>query len=201
VEGQAALVALARAGDARAFEELVRPLWPRAYRVALHFTGDAGLAEDLAQEAMTRAWLRLGQLRDPSAFTGWLLRIVANLARNALVRARETPLPDVRGEECGPDDPDAGLVRQEQQRRLAAALAALRPPERLAVLLVLRDELGYREAAGVLGIPIGSVKTLVHRARAKLRQALAAPEAPAAPVRRPLAAAPREGPAGPVGTH
>lgn len=170
---QAALVARARAGDPAAFEELVRPLWPRAYRVALHFLGDPGLAEDAAQESMTRAWLRMGQLREPAAFHGWLLRIVANLARNELGRVREMPLDHLpESLDAGPQ-PDEGLTAQEQRLRIETALAGLRPVERLSVDLVLRDELTYREAAGILGIPVGSVKTHVHRARAKLQEALA----------------------------
>ncbi len=171
---QAALVARARSGDAKAFEELVRPLWPRAYRLARHFLQDPGLSEDIAQEALTRAWLRMGQLRDEAAFAGWLLRIVANLARNALGRARETPVEHLPESSAAAPAPEAGILEREQHARLVQALAALRPPERLAVELVLRDELTYREAAGILGIPTGSVKTLVHRARAKLQRVLAA---------------------------
>ncbi len=171
---QSSLVARARGGDAGAFEELVRPLWPRAYSLALHFLQDPGTAEDVAQEALTRAWLHMGQLRDDGAFTGWLLRIVANLARNALGRARELPVERVPETVADAPEPDAGIAAREQRERLRAALTALRPAERVAVELVLRDELSYREAAGILGIPTGSVKTLVHRARAKLQQALAA---------------------------
>lgn len=173
MERQAALVARARGGDPGAFEALVRPLWPRLYHLALHFVHDPGLAEDVVQEALTRAWLHLGQLRDGSAFPPWLMRIVANQARNALGRVRETPVAEL--EHDAPDtvpEPGAGLLQREQRVRLEAALAALRPQERLAVELVLRDEIAYREAAGILGIPTGSVKTLVHRARAKLREAL-----------------------------
>ena len=173
MERQAALVARARGGDPRAFEELVRPLWQRAYHLALHFVCDPGLAEDVAQEALTRAWLHLGQLRDGAAFPPWLLRIVANQARNALGRARETPVAEFAHDMPDTDPgPGASLVQHEQRVRLEAALATLRPPERLAVELVLRDELAYREAAGILGIPTGSVKTLVHRGRAKLKKAL-----------------------------
>ncbi len=170
---QASLVARARQGDTAAFEALVQPLWPQAYRLALHFLQDPGLSEDVAQEALTRAWLRMSQLRDDAAFTGWLLRIVANLARNALGRARETPLAEVPEDRSkAADDPLSGIAQREQRQRLLAALAALRPSERLAVELVLRDELSYREAARILAVPTGSVKTLVHRARAKLQAAL-----------------------------
>ncbi len=170
---QASLVARARGGDAGAFDELVRPLWPRAYSLALHFVQDPGTAEDVAQEALTRAWLRMGQLRDDAAFTGWLFRIVANLARNVRGRTRETPVERVPEEQAEGPEPEAGIVAREQRARLMVALFALRPAERVAVELVLRDELSYREAAGILGIPTGSVKTLVHRARAKLQQVLA----------------------------
>ncbi len=171
---QAALVARARSGDGKAFEELVRPLWPRAYRLALHFLQDPGLSEDVAQEALTRAWLRMGQLRDDAAFAGWLLRIVANLARNALGRARETPVDRLPESADSAPAPESGILERERRLRLLAAMRDLRPPERLAVELVLRDELTYREAARILGVPTGSVKTLVHRARAKLQRALAA---------------------------
>ena len=170
---QASLVARARLGDTAAFEALVRPLWPRIYRLALHFLQDPGLSEDVAQEALTRAWLRMSQLRDDAAFTGWLMRIVANLARNALGSARETPVAELPEDGSKQeDDPLSGIAQREQRQRLLAALGALRPSERLAVELVLRDELPYREAAQILAVPTGSVKTLVHRARAKLQAAL-----------------------------
>ncbi len=168
-----ALVARARLGDQDAFAQLAQPDWPRLYRLCLRFVGDPGRAEDLAQEALTRAWLRLPQLRDDTAFTPWLLQMAANLAKNELRRRREEPWPEegielpAQGQEA-----DGRLLLGEQRRRIDEALGRLPALQRVAVELVLRDELGYREAAGILGVPLGTLKTLVHRGRARLRAAL-----------------------------
>ncbi len=167
------LVARARAGDEQAFADLVRPDWPRLYRLCLRFVQDPGRAEDLAQEALTRAWLRLPQLRDGAAFTPWLLQTAANLAKNELRRRREEPVPDQAfAYSAAEGDASSGLLLGEQRRRIEWALARLPAMQRVAVEFVLRDEIPYREAAGMLGVPVGTLKTLVHRGRARLRAAL-----------------------------
>ncbi|MDA8346695.1 MAG: sigma-70 family RNA polymerase sigma factor [Thermaerobacter sp.] len=172
-EGVQELVARAAADDEQAFAELVQPDWPRLYRLCLRFVQDPGRAEDLAQEALARAWLRLPQLRDGVAFTPWLLQTAANLAKNELRRRREDPVPDeVFERAAGDGDVASGLLRGEQRRRIELALAGLPPMQRVAVELVLRDEISYREAAGILGVPLGTLKTLVHRGRARLRAEL-----------------------------
>ena len=76
------LVRRARAGDGRAFEELVRPHWETAFRLAYLITGSRAEAEDAAQEGLIKAWRALGRFRATRPFRPWFLRIVANEARN-----------------------------------------------------------------------------------------------------------------------
>lgn len=176
-----ALFVRAQGGDAQAFSDLAAANWPRLYRICLRFLQDPGRAEDLAQEALTRAWLRLGQLRQGDAFTPWLLQTAANLAKNELRRRREEPQPpEAFDRTADGEDAAAGMVRGEQRQRIDAALASLPAMQRVAIELVLRDELGYRAAAGILGVPLGTLKTLVHRGRARLQAALAGDATPRA---------------------
>ncbi len=168
------LTRAARAGDKQAFTELVAPLWPRLFRLCLRFVLDPGRAEDLAQEALTRAWLRLPQLREDAAFAPWLLQTAANLSKNDLRRRREDPVPEeALGADAAGEDASQGILRKEQRRVIEEAMRALPPTQRVAVELVLRDGLSYREAAAILGVPLGTLKTFVHRARERLKRSLA----------------------------
>jgi len=173
--------ALAHDLDA-AFEPLVRAHADRCYAVALRVLGNPHDAEEVAQDALVRAYralstydaARIRELR----LRPWLATIVVNLCRNRATRRRTptTPLDDVMAEGREPAAPSrdgpAAIAEQNADRdRLAALLVAL--PERYRVPVVLRhvDDLSYAELAETLGRPEGTLKAQVHRGLAMLRAA------------------------------
>lgn len=173
---EAALVARARAGDADAWEALVRRHQEPVFRLAYLILGDAAEAEDAAQEAFIRAYLALGRFDAARPLRPWLLSIVANLARNrrrslgrywaALQRAF---LAEPRHHAPPPDRTPAS-----DARRLRQAVERLRPDGR--DMIYLRYFLGLSEAetAEALAIPPGTAKSRHSRALAQLRAIIAA---------------------------
>ena len=169
------------------FEELVRGHVDRCYSIALRILGDPHDAEEVAQDALVRAYRALGAY-DPQRIRelrlrAWLATIVANLARNRLRRHRPpvTPLASLvaRGLEPAADtatDPETLSDRRVDRQALAEAILAL--PERYRVPVVLRhvDDLTYDEVALALDRPVGTVKAQVHRGLAILRVTLSRPE-------------------------
>ena len=167
----------ARGGDEDAYGALVEIHEQIAFRVAYAVLHDAGEAEEAAQDAFVKAHRALGRFRRGSPFRPWLLRIVGNEARNRVrARSRREGLvrrvagTDVSGGAAPP--PEAAVLESEQRDELVAAIAALAPDERLAVIgrffLGLTDE----EAAAALGIRRGAVKMRVFRALERLRAEL-----------------------------
>ncbi len=135
--------------------------------------------EDLAQDAFLRAFHRLGELRDPAQFRPWLLRITHHAALDHLERGRRRPSTQPPDEEDAERDvpaherTPARLVEERERRtRLANKLELLRPEHRLVLVLRDLEGLSYDEVAAVTGMPLGSVKGRLHRARAELIQAL-----------------------------
>ena len=172
------LVARAAAGDVPAFGALVERHNDTAVRVAARLVGrDA--AEDIAQDAFLRAFHRMSELREPTMFRPWLMRIVHNasldeLQRRARRRRVETADPDAEEQVAEPAErtPARLLEAREQRDRLSRKLRLLRDEHR--VVLVLRDLEGltYEEIAVATGMPMGSVKGRLHRARSELIDAL-----------------------------
>ncbi len=158
-------------GDLRAFESLVNGHRDVVFRVASRIVGP-DQAEDVSQDAFLRAFNRLGKFRGDSSFRTWLLHITQNAALDDLQRASRRRTDD--DQDLDPVDPDASrqpvseLERRERQQRLELKLGLLRSEYRS--LLVLRDleGLSYGEIAGVLQMPLGSVKGRLHRARIEL---------------------------------
>jgi RNA polymerase sigma-70 factor, ECF subfamily len=168
------LVARARdGGELAAFEELVRRHRDTAYRVALRVCLNPADAEDIAQEALVRAWRSLGRFRADAAFSTWLYRIVTNVALSTVTRRREHATGDPL-EPVGPDLDPAGTVQTRE--RLGAVLAALReltPEQRACYVLREVEGLTYDELAEVLGTSVQAVKSRLFRARTELARALA----------------------------
>ena len=175
--------ALAHDLDA-AFEPLVRAHADRCFAIALRVLGDPRDAEEVAQDALVRAYRALAgyesaRIRD-LRLRPWLATIVVNLCRNRIRRGRAptTPLDglaEVGREPAAPTEhgPVAVAERAAEREQLAALLATL--PERYRVPVVLRhvDDLSYAELAEVLGRPEGTLKAQVHRGIAMLRAAAA----------------------------
>jgi RNA polymerase sigma-70 factor (ECF subfamily) len=162
-------LARAREGDLGAFEDLVRQYQGDVWRFAYHFTRDRMLADDVTQEAFLRAFRFLGSFRGDSKFSSWLFRITRNCAMDQL-GARKTTLERESRAPIGPtSDPQARV-------ELDTALGAVTPEHREPFLLVEVFGLSYQEAADVLGVRVGTIKSRMHRARRVMMDALAVEE-------------------------
>lgn len=172
----AALVDLARGGDNQAFGELVGRHGPMVYNLALRLLNNAQEAEDMAQEAFVRAWQALPGFRGDSAVSTWLYRITTNLCYNRLPHLRASLLAlDADAADEVSDDrplPESRLQSAEMRRELFAAVDALPDHYRLLIQLRHIQGLGYNEIAAVTGMPLGTVKTGLHRAHRRLRAML-----------------------------
>lgn len=180
------LVDRARAGFEDAFRLLVDRHERAVYNLLARMLRDPALAEDLAQETFLRAFTHLSSFDPRYKFSNWVLRIAHNLAIDALRRRRgpevvsldstegERPplvdsIPDARTED-GP----ARLERGDLAEALARAMDRLRPEYRQLVVLRYQEELSYEEIVEVTGLPLGTVKSFLHRARKEMAQALEA---------------------------
>jgi RNA polymerase sigma factor (sigma-70 family) len=173
------LVALAKRGDAGAYERLVRRYQDVAWRTAYLITGSEADAEDAAQEAMVKAYSALPRFRADASFRPWLLTIVANEARNrrraAGRRARLALKVAIDPAAVDPGrSPEAAAELVEQRERLVTAVGALRDRDRDVVALRYLLGLSEAEVAGVLGWPRGTVKSTLSRALGRLRISMAA---------------------------
>lgn len=173
------LVERARQGDPAAFDGLVRRFRPRIYALALHLTGSASDADDIAQEAFVEAYRHVRHFEGRSQFFTWLYRITVNRALNSQrqrARGAGVPLDDARVEAAlavdAPSDPRLALSLRETYAQLLRALDALPAGLKSAVVLTALSGLSYEEAAVVLGTSAGAVAVRIHEARKQLRTAL-----------------------------
>jgi RNA polymerase sigma factor (sigma-70 family) len=173
--GESGLIARAQRGDGSAYEELVHAYQGIAFRTAYLIAGGAAEAEDAAQDAFVKAWRALGRFRPGAPFKPWLLRIVANEARNrrrsagrqahlALRAGAETPSGDAA------PSPEAALLGSERRERLLAAVNELPEEQRVVISLRYFVELSEEETAEALGLPRGTVKSRTSRALERLRE-------------------------------
>ena len=172
------LVELARKGDARAYEALVRRHQQVAYRTAWVITGTAADAEDAAQEGFVKAWSAMSRFRAGAAFRPWLLAIVANEARNRRRSGRRQEDLALRVAEDRPSgdaapSPEAAALAAERRRLLLAAVNRLPDADRRVIACRWFLELSEAEMATALGWRRGTVKSRLSRAMARLREALA----------------------------
>jgi len=174
-----ALVERARNGDVNAYEALVQHYQELAFRVAYQVTGDAADAEDAAQEAFVNAYYALGRFRPGAPFRPWMLRIVANEARNRRMAAhRRTALAQralvaQTSGEAAPS-PETAAEAEEFRATLLASLRRLRDDDRLILAYRLFFDLSEAEMAEALKCPKGTVKSRLSRALGRLRAALPA---------------------------
>jgi RNA polymerase sigma-70 factor (ECF subfamily) len=170
------LIRRAKRGDTHAYEELVYAYQGIAFRTAYVFAGNASDAEDSAQDGFVKAWRALGRFRDGAPFRPWLLRIVANEARNrrrsagrrahlALRAATEQPSGDAA------PSPEAAYLSAEQRQQLMAAVNELPEGQRTVISLRYFVGLSEREVAETLGVREGTVKSRTSRALDRLREA------------------------------
>lgn len=150
-------------------ESLIVAEIPRLRRYARALTGGAAAADDLVQDCLERAWGRFHLWRRGSDMRAWLFTIMHNIHANDLRRTRRRPSPLALAEDtAGAEDPrQLGTL---ETLGLARALARLPEDQRTAVLLIGLEELSYHEAAKILGIPIGTVRSRLARGRERLRR-------------------------------
>ena len=161
-------------GEPAAIQALVARKLPRMLALAQRMLGDPVEAEDVAQEAMLRAWKQAPKWRPGKAkFDTWLHRVALNLCYDRLRRRREIPTdtPPDRPDE-GPA-PDRGLLAAETGVRVTAALKRLPDRQREAIVLCHYQELSNIEAAALMEISVEALESLLSRGRRALRQSLA----------------------------
>jgi RNA polymerase sigma-70 factor (ECF subfamily) len=171
-------------GEKGAFNEIVRRYSSRMVNLAYRITGDRELAEDIGQETFLRAYRSAARYREISKFSTWLHTIAINLCRNEL-RRRKFRMYSLEGMAERDEDskiridiadekgtPDREVERRELGRLIKEAVATL--PEKFKTPLVLRDMQGltYEEIGEILGLPEGTVKSRINRARLRVKQLL-----------------------------
>lgn len=182
------LVERARLGQGAAFGELVRRYRDEVFRVVRCTASlDPHRVEDAAQEVFLRAWRGLEGFRGDASFRTWLLRIAVNTTLKEVEKIRNRP-PPPRGADPleGPREPvDDGappwarLLDEERLRAVREALARLDEVFRTAVVLRDVDGLSYEEISEILGVPVGTVRSRIHRGRREIRRMIAGEDVPA----------------------
>lgn len=171
----------ARKGDVGAFEALVAPHVPTVRRLAYSFTRNWSDADDLAQDALLRAYRSIASFEGRSAFSTWLYVVVRSAFLDAK-RGRRRPEREADGELEQLVDPaheaqDALVERKDETERLWAALERLDPIFRIPLVFFAVEGMSYEEIAAIEDVPLGTVRSRIARARAQLSEILAAWEA------------------------
>lgn len=172
------LIDEALAGETAAFGQLVLKYQDRLYNTLVNLVGCRDEAEDVAQDAFVQAFVKLSSFRRSSAFYTWLYRIAFNTAISRRRRRRVEMSVEHGRETTGEepldhgDAPEDRLLRQERAGQVQQALTALSDEYR--AVLVLREMEGccYETIADILDLPIGTVRSRLHRARLQLREEL-----------------------------
>jgi RNA polymerase sigma-70 factor (ECF subfamily) len=176
------LIARVLAGDQGAYAVLVERHSDLVYAIVSRIVLNEADAADVAQEAFVRAYHALGRFRGDSKFSSWLYRIAVNRSLTHLKRTKRRaavldPTSGARAEVeaslgAPPESPDEAVLKDERRATVRAAVSQLPPRYRAVVTLFYLEEKSYREVAEILGIPMGTLKTHLHRARALLKEAL-----------------------------
>src|ERR1700687_512117 len=184
IDDEAAIVAQARLGDAKAFSELLRRYEGKIFRLALHITQNREDAEDVLQETFLKAYEHLDQFQGQSKFYTWIVRIAVNQALMKLRKRksdRSVSLDETidTGEDtvtrevaAWDEDPEQRFSREELGGILDSAIQSLAPPYRSVFVLRDFDELSTEETAEALGLSVPAVKSRLLRARLQLREKL-----------------------------
>lgn len=187
METDAQLVASALAGSQEAFRDLVLRFERPVYSLIVRMINDPGTAEDLAQEVFVKAYRSLRTYDASRKLSSWLFKIAHNTTIDHLRRhapdtvSLEAP-PDEEGRgglaavlsDESVEDPAAAAERRDMARSLERAISRLRPEYREAVVLFYIEGASYQEICDATGLPLGTVKTNLHRARKELAAEMAA---------------------------
>lgn len=178
------LIAAAQQGNLDAFNELVLAYQDRVYNLAYRILGDPAAAEDVTQEAFIAAYRTLNTFRGGS-FLSWLLRTAANRCYDELRRQKRRPTVSWEAfgeldEEANPflvnggPTPEEAAQQAELSDFLQAAIQTLPPDQRVVLVLSDVEGMDYEQIARTMGVPLGTVKSRLARARARLRALLEA---------------------------
>jgi RNA polymerase sigma factor (sigma-70 family) len=166
------------------FDHLLREHVPALYRAAYRWTGAVDRAEDLVQELLVRLYPKLDELRSLDKIRPWALRVMYRIFVDQVRRTRSSPVQfgaeprEDNGDEEGQEfiDPSQGpaelLDRQLTQERVVAAWESLGEEHRVVLSMHDIEDYSLPELAEIMGVPIGTLKSRLHRARAKLRDLL-----------------------------
>jgi len=171
----AALIAQTLNGRQASFGELVKKYQDRLYNAVVYKMGNVEDARDVVQEAMVQAFLRLDTFQHSSAFYTWLYRIAFNLGANHRRRKHVTLSVEQAREATGKEPVDSGpqpserLQREERCYQVRQAISQLSEEHRAVVVLREIEGFCYDEIAEILTVPIGTVRSRIHRARIQLR--------------------------------
>jgi len=179
----AELVRRTRAGDKEAYGELVASYQGHVYGLAYSMVNNWANAQDIAQEVFIRAYCNLDQLREPTRFAAWLRRVTFSVTMNWLKTFRRKLFERLEGRVDLdtldiPDfvpGPRQILEKRELAEAVLSAVDSLPPRYRVPLTMFHLDGLSYEKVARFLDIPLGTAKSLIHRARTKLKEANNAP--------------------------
>lgn len=180
---EASLLARARQGDTRAFDELVTMHREKIYMHAYQIVRNEDDAMDIAQDTFIRAWRSLAKFDGKASFTSWLYRIATNAAIDVCRKRQSRPQVELESvpmkvdaashtTPSQPAAPGEGMDRAEIKRRVEAAFALLSPEHRAVVVLKELDDLSYEEIAKRVGCSLGTVMSRLFYARKKLQPLL-----------------------------
>ncbi len=174
----AQLIAETLAGKTTAFGQLVQRYQDRLYNTVVHVVGSAEDARDVVQEAFVQAFTKLATFQQTSAFYTWLYRVAFNVAASHCRRRRPCAsveqIRETTGQEPidGHGGPEQRLEQEERGRQVQQALAGLSEEHRTVLVLREVDGCCYETIAEVLDVPVGTVRSRLHRARMQLREQL-----------------------------
>ena len=183
------LIRRAQGGEKEAFGDLVELLQDRVYNFSFRLTGNRDRAWDLSQEAFLKAFAAIGSFRGGSRFYTWIYRILLNLHMNkeksmgrrmekrslSMNQTRDDNHRSALGERLagpGNSDPSSEVLRKERKAAVQEAISQLAADQKQVVLLRDMEGMSYEEIADLLEIPVGTVRSRLHRAREELKRRL-----------------------------
>ena len=169
------LIARAKSGNERAFEDLYRIHVGRVYAVCLRILGDHYRAEEVTQQVFIRSWIKLASFRGEGSFGSWLHRLAVNAALNELKASALMQIQYSSLEDLPTESSYQGSFSEEMQMDLEKAVAALPTGARVVFVLHEIEGFNHKDIATKLGLANGTCKAQLFRARKLLREALKRP--------------------------
>jgi RNA polymerase sigma-70 factor (ECF subfamily) len=168
------LISRLRAGEQRAFVELIERYKARIFHTTLRILGNREDAEEAAQDTFVRAFRGLENFREESTFSTWIYRICVNTCLNSLESRKRFKSQDIEKTPVEElpyiESPESDFADEDLQARVFSAIKELPPKYRTVLVLYHIQHLAYQEIAAIMQMPMGSVKTHLFRARALLRE-------------------------------